>query len=315
MHNIDILLPTYNGGYYLEGLLDSIINQSIKNWRLMIRDDSSTDNTVEIILEYINRFPDKIMLIENDGNRIGFLNNYSKLLEASDAEYIMFCDQDDIWLPDKIEKSIQKINYLENKFGKDIPLLVHSDLTVVDEKLRVIEKSFWKYRNLNPNKNSSLSRLLVQNVVTGCTIIMNKKLRDISIPIPANAIIHDWWFSLTAVAFGKIDFIREPLILYRQHENNVLGAKRFDFNYVLGLFVKNFLNNRDNLKKSLLNTQNQAQVFADKFRNYLSVRDLKLVSLYAGLNRQNFIRKRITLLKYGFFKNGCARNIGLFFLI
>ncbi len=311
MHSIDILLPTYNGGHYLESLLDSIIKQVMNSWRIIIRDDASTDNTVQIIKKYAEKYPDKIKLIENKGKRVGFLNNYANLLEMSDADYIMFCDQDDIWCPDKIKKSINKIFEMEKNFGADIPLLVHSNLTVVDENLKNIDKSFWKFRNLNPKKGSSLNRLLVQNIVSGCTVLMNKKLKELAAPLPDDAVVHDWWLSLIAIVFGKLDYIDEALILYRQHSNNVMGAKRFNLSYV----IEQFLKERDKIKKGLILTQKQAKAFAEKFHGQLCDYDYQLISLYADLYNKSFLEKRWILLKNGFFKNGLLRNIGLFILI
>lgn len=311
MYNIDILLPTYNGSLYLEELINSILKQSVENWRILIHDDVSSDNTIEICQKFLIEYPDKIQIIENQGQHLGIIGSYAKLLESSDADYIMLCDHDDIWLQHKIKKSIEKIQELEGKYGKDIPLMVHTDLIVVDQKLNVLEKSFWKYRNLNPNIGNSINRLLLQNIVTGCTILINKKLKELSIPIPAGALIHDWWIALIAVVFGKIGYITEPLILYRQHTSNAMGAKRFNIKYILNLILKN----RDKIKGSILESQIQAEVFLNKFSGFINNKDLKIITEFVNISKKDFIVKRLILIRYGFSKSGITRNIGLFLFI
>ena len=139
---VDILMATYNGELYLEEQIKSIIKQSYKNWILYIRDDGSKDNTLKIINRYTYKYPDKIKLIADDRGNLGSNMNFKELMQYSKNEYCMFCDQDDVWLEDKIKLSLDKIKKLENKYGKNTPILVHTDLKVVNEKLDEISESF-----------------------------------------------------------------------------------------------------------------------------------------------------------------------------
>jgi len=192
---IDILLATYNGAAFLEAQLESVVAQTHGDWRLIARDDGSTDRTPEILSAFQARHPGKVeILADGDGN-LGLVRNFSRLLEHSDAPYAAFCDQDDVWIPEKLELSLAKMRELEREHGGDVPLLVFTDLEVVDEGLRVIDSSFWKYQKLDPKGGRCFSRLLVMNVVTGCSALANRSLARIAAPVPSQARVHDWWMA------------------------------------------------------------------------------------------------------------------------
>lgn len=218
---VDILLATYNGEKFISEQINSILDQSHKKWTLLIRDDLSTDGTIDIINNYINRYPEKIKLIKGD-RRLGPCQNFNSLLQSSQANYIMFCDQDDIWLTEKIQLSLKKIRHSEKKHP-NIPILVHTDLKVIDSSQHIITDSFWKSIKLNPD-NRTVTDLLGTSNTNGNTIIMNRKLKEIINIIPEKAIMHDWWSAIVAAEFGLIVPLKEQTILYRQHNNNVVGA-------------------------------------------------------------------------------------------
>jgi glycosyltransferase involved in cell wall biosynthesis len=318
--NVDILLSTYNGEEFLTQQIDSIISQTCQNWTLFIRDDGSKDGTVPIINRYMQKYPAKIKLVEADISSLGINESILRLLKFAKSDYIMFCDQDDVWLPNKIEITFEKIEDMESQFGKKMPILVHSDLKVCDKNLNTIMESFWRYQYLNPDKGVAFNRLLVQNVVTGLSIMINKNLKQLIHSIPKNTISYDWWIALVAAAFGKIDYISSPTAFYRQHENNTIGAKKWE----LVSAAKAFLFDKGKKQKKLIatssktvlqKTQLQADAFLDVFRNELTEKYINLLNIYSTLDRQNFFIKRLNLIKYRFFKIGFMRNIGLFWAI
>ena len=310
MAEVDILLATYNGAAYLEEQINSILSQSYEKWRLIVRDDGSTDNTGEIINEYIKKYPHKISLLESSLNNCGINRNFTLLMESSTADYIMFSDQDDVWLPEKIEVTCKKMVELEKKTGQDVPLLVHSDLKVVDENVKDLSGSFWSYQKLDPEKAFELNRLLVQNVITGCTVMINKKLKELLLPVPEDAIMYDWWAGLVACAFGKIGYIKDRTILYRQHGRNDTGAKNWGKDYILRQIF-----NLKEIKKTLLKTQVQAKIFLDRYEDMLEDGEIEKIMLYSSLDSMNPFKKRFYLFKYKFFKIGFIRNIGMFLVI
>ena len=233
---ISVLLATYNGAEFLGEQIDSILNQTLTEIKIFIHDDGSSDNTREIIDQYIAKYPKEIEYV--DGPATGSSrNNFFFLLEQVDSEYYMFCDQDDYWLPNKVEELFRKITSV--KIDGDIPQLVFSDLKVVDERLNVIDESFMHYNRLCPDKHS-FNYLLAQNCAPGCTMLFNRKTRDESIKFketsnPAAIPIHDWWVILVAEALGTVQYVDKSLMLYRQHSNNAVGAVK---DYGTSLFFK-----------------------------------------------------------------------------
>ncbi len=219
---ITILLGTYNGEKYVSHQIKSIINQTYTNWRLLIRDDNSTDNTIAVVNKYQAQYPDKIKVIENNGSNRGSLYNFKTLLQAAaGANYIMFCDQDDEWIKNKIEITLSKMLELEKQYGANYPLLIFTNFQYVDEGMNVIESK--KNFEINRIKNFGFPQLLVQNPVYGCTTLMNKSLADKVGIIPPQADFHDHWVALVAAAFGKLYYVKEKTVLYRQHQSNVSG--------------------------------------------------------------------------------------------
>ena len=232
---IYILLATYNGEKYLREQLDSLFNQTYQEWILWIHDDNSTDSTELIINEYVDRYPDKIIYL-NDGVRCGGAKeNFSYLLEKIDDnyDYVMFCDQDDVWINDKIKKTLFKMYELELISTRIVPLGVFSDLSVVNENLNVISRSMWSQQKLNPVFCKNVFRLSTCNVITGCTFMVNKNAVNIY-TLTETALMHDWLFGILILkSGGSICFINEPLVLYRQHNSNVCGAEHVNIGTLL----------------------------------------------------------------------------------
>ena len=168
-------MATYNGSKYISEQFDSLLKQTYSNWKIIVHDDNSQDNTVEIIKIYEKKHPNKIKLIDDNINPGGAKENFSYLLGKIDENYhyLMFCDQDDVWLEDKIELTLGEMKAVE-KNKKDIPILVHTDLKVVDYKLNTIYESMFKSQKLDYRIGDNLQHIAIENVVTGCTIMINK---------------------------------------------------------------------------------------------------------------------------------------------
>ena len=297
MNKILILLSTYNGSSYLKNQLDSLMSQSYKDFEIIARDDGSNDDTIEILKSY------GVKLLESERN-LGAKGSFTELLknavQNSDSEYFMFCDQDDVWKEDKIEKTVEKMKDLEAIYT-DTPILVHSDLKVVDENLKVLDDSLWKFQHIDP-KRDAINHLLLHNVVTGCTMMINRRLAKMVTNIPKEAIMHDWWIAMVANSFGKIGFVDEPLMLYRQHNSNDTGAK----NYGIGYFIKKFLQKQDFSKYTL-----QARKFFEVYGDKLDKSTQEMLEKFSHLEKMNWLQKRVFLVKHKIFKNGIVRNIGL----
>ncbi|MET0300428.1 MAG: glycosyltransferase family 2 protein, partial [Flavitalea sp.] len=255
---VSVAMATYNGGKYLREQLDSIYGQTHKKLEVIVCDDRSVDNTASILEEYNQKHG--LVYQINDTN-LKVVKNFEKAILKCTSQYIALSDQDDVWLPDKIEKSLKKIQELEARFGTDVPLLVFSDLTIVDDNLNTLHASLWKHQKLAP-ENAVLNRLLVENVITGCTILMNQALARLAFPGPKEIIMHDVWLGLVSSCFGHISFVAEPTILYRQHSNNTIGVKKSSIWNRFGKFLGE-INQAD--KYFFANEIKQAQAFIEKF--------------------------------------------------
>lgn len=218
---IDILLATYNGSKYLAEQLDSLFNQNFKDFKVLIHDDGSTDNTVEIIKNYKNKYPNQIIWFDDGIITKSACNNFAHLLSKSTSKYIMFCDQDDVWLNNKIQKTYDVLSKIEQE-NSNKPILVFSNLEVVDASL--ISNGITMFDLVQYKKKNSLFDLMVGNYVTGNTVMINKICKEHILPFSNNVIMHDWWIALIATHYGKVYGIDECLTLYRQHEHNVCGA-------------------------------------------------------------------------------------------
>ena len=304
-HKVDILLATYEGERFIKEQLDSLFNQTHKNFHIYVRDDLSKDKTVSIVEDFIEKYPQKITLLKSSA-RLGVKANFSSLMNVSNAPYVMFCDQDDVWLPNKIEKTLDRMIELE-VVHKQKPLLVHTDLAVVDENLKIKNRSFWNYIHVKPSNGHSFNRLLSQNVVTGCTVMVNRLLVEIARPIPNECFMHDWWLALVASAFGRVAIINESLMLYRQHGKNTLGAKKFGH---LGRIKEQIAK----IRKGHLRNMNQALHFYHRYHEMLEKNDKTILKNFIMLSKLSWAKKRWMILKCGFYKEGFLRDFADFIL-
>lgn len=305
---VDVLLAIYNGELFLAQQIESILGQNYGQIRLIVRDDGSTDGSVAIARSFAERHPEQIVLLEDAQGNLGSTGNFLQLLGFSVADYVMLSDQDDVWLPEKVAIAMAAMKKSEILHGRDVPLLVHTDLIVVNKDLSIISGSFWKYQNIDP-KHSGINRLLVQNVVTGCTVMVNRSLLNLVRPAPDGIVEHDWWLALLAASFGKIVHVNTPTLLYRQHGKNVLGAVKWD---AWASFRKFF--RRDTRKVfsgSLKKTWLQAACFLQMYGSLLPPDLVLKISCYASLERMNYFSRLVCIVRYRFYKNGVKRNVGM----
>lgn len=228
---IDILLSTYNGEKYLNEQIISIQNQSEKDWRLLVRDDGSSDNTLRLLESFASQ-DKRIILIKDDKGNLGVMRSFEILLVQSNADYIMFADQDDVWLANKIRDTWEAMLTVERKTS-NIPLLVFTDVCVVDAGLKEIHPSFISRERYDVTKVNDIYKLVISNCIMGCTVMINSKAREKVLPFSRYALMHDWWIGLVVANYGKNIFLDKVTSLYRQHENNQVGSGRITIKYYL----------------------------------------------------------------------------------
>lgn len=222
---IAILLATYNSEKYLRVQLDSLLAQKFEDFKIYIRDDGSRDSTLSIIDHCIEENPDKVELLQDSfkGGR-GAKGSFMWLLEVIDADYYMFCDHDDYWLSNKVDLTFGEMKKCEAQ-NPNKAIIVNTDLEVVDADLNVIAPSFWEFSKINRPLLSDFNYLSVYNGFTGCTMMLNQKAKELSLPISDVALMHDIWIALKVSSNGGVlGYVNQATIKYRQHGNNVVGA-------------------------------------------------------------------------------------------
>ena len=219
---VDILMATYNGERYLEEQIRSIQAQTFTGWHLLVSDDCSTDRTLEII-QHLATEDDRIRLVSSGTRKGGAKENFFYLMSQSTADYVFFCDQDDVWLPDKMALSLEHM--LKNAIaGK--PNCLYTDLAIVDRRLNTMYES--RFAKAGVSGKDNFASLLFENRLTGCTVLVDRALlrRAMKCFNLESVIMHDWWVGLIAVSQGRLIRFERATMLYRQHEANVVGEQR-----------------------------------------------------------------------------------------
>lgn len=306
---VEVLLATCNSARYLAETVQSVLGQDYECLRLLIRDDASEDRTPELIEAHAANNPQRVRVIPASG-RAGACENFSALLAASTAPYVMFCDHDDVWRPDKVSRSMAAMRRQEAVCGSDTPVLVFTDMEVADRDLRRIHRSYFRYQHIDPGR-IRFHQLLVQNVPSGCTMLLNRALAELCGTIPAEAVMHDHWIALVAAAFGAIVYVDEPTLLYRQHGGNYYGASAYGGRYLLERTQRGPAAARRRFYQNV----RQARAFLERYGDRLDGFRREALSEFASLGDLPWGQRRRVLIKHGLWKTGLIRNIGMLLTI
>ena len=313
---IAIIMGTYNGEKYIKEQIDSILTQDYTDWKLFIFDDNSKDNTEVIVNEYIKNYPDKIYFQRNKVNLGAAGNFFNGIKEVATncalyADYFCFSDQDDVWVKDKLSRSLTKIKQIE----ESKPTLVFSDVVITDKNLAVTSTSYFEAEKVDRTK-ISFNYLLMENKLIGGTIMINKALVELELKAEKRGLVpykkakmHDWWFGLLAAGFGKIGYVEGFTEYYRQHENNVVGGESFS-SYFKVRFSKMY-----EIRQRIRENISQGEEFIKYFGEYLTKSKLNTAEEFAALKTKGFLGRRISIIKNKFFKSGLIRNIALLIFI
>ena len=297
-------MATYNGEKYIREQIDSILNQTYKDIRILIRDDGSQDGTVGIIKEYIEKYQTKIRLIEDDVKCGSSVSNFMQLTKSATADYVMYSDQDDFWLSEKVEKTLQAMVELEEEIGKGKPALTFARHKPVDVNLQPIQEDASKTQL--SKCETGLNKLLVQNCVNGCLVMVNKPLYSILGDYSKDILMHDWWSALIAVSIGGIRKIPDVLMLYRQHGDNVVGSVNVkSFKYRLSKVSDK---NTRNMKYRY---RDQAKLFYQRYSSMMPEENKRVLEYFLSLYEEKSKIKRIKMLiSGGYLKSDTVRRIG-----
>lgn len=310
--SVEVALATFQSERFLRQQLDSLFAQTEQGFTVLIADDGSRDATVEIIAEYARRYPGRIRVVAHDRQAGGALGNFARLIDHATADHLFLCDHDDVWLPNKIELSLARMALLADTHGDEVPLLVHTDLVVVDENLKSLGSSFFRYQNLDPTRNDVLS-LLTANVASGCAMVVNRALYERARPIPPEALMHDHWLTLVAATFGAIACVEEATILYRQHDNNVVGAKGSGAaSLIRRAFLTLFSDDRERIIRRY---SRQAAVLVQRYGSEMNDDIRRAATTLAEIWSVSRWRRFGQLWVNGLALSGFVRNVGLLIVV
>lgn len=273
---VQVLMSTYNGEKYIKEQIDSILNQKEVEVRLLIRDDGSKDATMNILKEYETQYRNVKVYT---GKNLGACNSFFDLMKNADkgVSYYAFADQDDVWKENKLNRALSKLQEYDN-----VPALYCGSYELVNSSLEPIGN------HANHQKHSSFGNSLIECIYSGCTGVFNKKLLELTLrQLPEHAYMHDWWVYMIAASMGQVICDEEPGMLYRQHENNVLGGNSGKLKHLVRR-IKNF--------KNLCNyVPQQIEEFDSIYHEDLTEEQRKLIECMVNKNKNPF--KRLEIFK------------------
>lgn len=296
---VHILMATYNGEKYLDEQLQSIAKQTMSNWMLHICDDCSSDKTISIIEHFSRKHTGQVTLLKNAKN-LGAKQTFARLVrEVRLPGDYAFCDQDDIWREDKLEKLQQRLRNEER--DKKEPILVYSDASLIDKNQNILAASFIKDSGLLLPKHHVFESLLLYNMIQGAAMLWNQSLHQIITDIPKQALMHDWWVALTAAGHGRIVCVPEPFSFYRQHDNNVIGnfdRKKWHRSLLKKMSIQNWQTLIQHNHKLQIERNKQAAEYVNRFGDSRAQEYLILMQKNRFLRTYLAIRKKYLFLSW-----------------
>ena len=312
--SIQIALGTYNLARYLDQFMQSLCDQDYAHWEVLARDDRSTDDTSERLIRWQERLGARMHILSDSGAKnLGSPGNFSRLLKASSAPYVMLADPDDVWLPSKLSRTLAAMQRLEATAGPQNPALAHTDLTMVDEELHVLAPSFWRYQGLTPDRGHAFSRIIVENQVWACTAMLNRPLVELVGDVPDVTIHQDWWIALVASAFGRIVSLDEPTLLWRRHSTNNSPVSQLDSAAWKAVTAAGKA--RQRLADLFAESRPRVRAFLERFRSRLQPDQVAAAEAFLNLPTLGPVRRRQAILRHRLLFTSPIRNAGLLALV
>jgi glycosyltransferase involved in cell wall biosynthesis len=307
--NCEVILAVRNGERYLPAMLDSLLIQTTRDFNVLVRDDGSSDGTLEILETYKTKFDGRLSVIMGKPSG-SFVANFGILMRETKADYVLFADHDDVWKPEKVELTLRSLKDGEAKYGKSTPIYFATDFAVVNKDLELISASYWKWKRLNPSMMGKLSQSLICVSIQGMASGINRALLDLANPVSAKAISHDWWTQLIAAAMGKV--ICDPTVtaLYRVHGENASGPKPVGVRPYLKLGLDTSF-----LRRGLGRRIEQADALADALAGRMPPDKLKIIRRFTRLQSQGFVQRRWTLVSGNYLYHDLVRSVATFALM
>ena len=303
---VTIVMSVYNAEKYLEQQLQSLTIQTYQSWRLLVRNNGSNDQTLSILEQFQNQHSkERVHIVNTTKNINKVYKSFAMLVDQVNTHYIMLCDGDDFWLPEKIKDAVNAISNMEDIHSSEVPLLYHTDLTLVDHNLSPTSISMWRAQRLNPKRKRAI-KCLIHNHAIGNTFIFNQALKEKAKLRPESLIMHDVFYLIIASLYGVVSSSERSHMLYRQHGNNICGGVQF--------YRLNNLQNKFHPAYIQLAIEQKCELAGQILTLHgskMKSSDVEAFKDIASIPTSSWLMKRIYVLKHRAFMNGFLRNIAL----
>lgn len=316
MAAVDIVLPTYNCAAWLDDFMESLLAQDEADWRIVVRDDASTDATVDRLTGWCDRLGGRMVILDQDCSRnLGVIGNNNAVLAATTARWVMLADPDDIWLPGKMSRSLAAIRAVETESGVATPVAVCTDAEVVDNDLRQLADSYWRWCRIDPDIRR-VPRLALESPALSSTMTVNRALLDVALPLPAGAAYQDWWPAMVAAAFGKLICLPEKTIRYRRHAGTVTSDPVApDLVAGAARLMRSPGTARRRLLQLLEKITPQAAAFNERYGERLSPSDRAALETVTRLRVMGPVQRRLAILRHRLRFASLLKTAGMLVLI
>ena len=314
---IDIAMPAYNCAPWIDQTIYSILAQDFTGWRLIARDDQSRDDTHRHLLDWQSRLGDRMILLPDSGTcNLGLKGNYNAVLKAGGAPWIMTADPDDTWLPAKMARTCRVMLQAEKELGASAPIAVCTDAIVVDADGRQLAPSYWQWCRTGPNRDSDLPRVAVESPALGSTMLVNRALLNLALPVPDRAPYQDWWLALVAAAFGRLIAIPDRTILYRRHSHNATGDP---YSTKTAAALRRALaapgSARARMRDIVGGSSAIAGAFLERYRANMMPQDATAFESLANLFTLPPLERRRAILRHGLWFRSRLKNVAMLTLL
>lgn len=282
---VDILMATYNGEAFVEEQVRSIVNQTYTDWRLLIHDDGSTDKTLDILHRLAHK-DKRIVVIEDETSKLGVAKNFIHLVTKSSAPFCMFCDQDDIWLPNKVEKMLHAIQ----QYNQNIPQVLYTNAFLWNPERGIISD-----KNTLTYPTTIRQTLFLNTGIQGAAAIFNRAMCEVVEQPLSFYAMHDHVLLLAGICFGEVHYLHESLMYYRQHEHNVTGNAP-------GSIAKKIALMWQNKHVRLVNREHYdgLKAFYEHFQSNISISDKQLIEAFLSMPEQHCFARMAHVIQYKF---------------
>lgn len=316
MTSVEIAVPTYNASAYLDQLFNSIVKQDFEDWRIIARDDASTDDSLEQLRKWQAILGNRMILVEDGFGNLGMVGNYDALLRACSAPRVMLADPDDVWLPGKMRTTLAALQNAEAELGPDFPVAVCTDATVVNHSLALISPSHWQWSKMRPDRQDEIRHVAMECVALTSTMVLNRALLDLALPMQGAATCPDWWPALVAVTFGRLIRLPEATILYRRHPaNDSVAPYSSSLKMMLTNLVRAPSEPRRRLARLLRQMCPQALAIAERFSQRMARQDVAAMSALASLPQMGMVQRRLAIVRHGLWFGSPLKNLALLVLV